>query len=733
MRDLFFRIKAIDQTAAAFAKVKANMKGVERAAASLSERINRVGKGLRNVGAVMTGASAGLAFAFRDSLMIWDEAAQAQAKVEQAIRSTGGAAGFTAEQLAGFAREFQNVTRFDGDDILGDVTAQLLTFTNVSGEAFRRAQEAVLNISTVMKTDLKSTAIQVGKALNDPIKGLAGLGRAGIQFSEDQKATIKTLVETGEVAKAQAMILDELAVQFGGQAEASAKAGLGFLDQFRNAWGDVQEGEAPAYRGIAYLVFEDLPLADYGNRIPQIAVEVFGGSGEVEDLIRGVDMIPGSTEWGYSPTPVKRLSYDSSGEIIAEATENSHRFPTVSDWSVSLDVLQGTLRNVETVALVVTWFGDDLRAGQCTIRPKVENQTKSTDPVWTAGGLTRATADLITQKDGRPVYGSTPADRSVIEAIRDLNSRGLRVVLYPFVMMDIPADNTLPDPDGTGAQPENPWRGRIRATAGEDVADEIAAFLGTTEASDFDVDGDSVSYAGPAEWSYRRFILHLAHLAQAAGGVDAFLIGSETVGLTQSTEAGSGVYPFVAGLVDLAADVSGVLPGALISYAADWSEYHSHRPADGSGDVFFNLDPLWSSPHVDFVAIDNYLPLSDWRPGTDHLDYDPESGHVSIYDLDYLKANVEGGEYFDWFYASEADRLAQDRTPIEDTAHGEHWVFRQKAIRDWFGNAHRHRPGGVRDASPTAWTANAKPPLVHRMRLPGGRSRDQSTQPVLGD
>jgi hypothetical protein len=397
MRDLFFRIKAIDQTAAAFAKVKANMKGVERAAASLSERINRVGKGLRNVGAVMTGASAGLAFAFRDSLMIWDEAAQAQAKVEQAIRSTGGAAGFTAEQLAGFAREFQNVTRFDGDDILGDVTAQLLTFTNVSGEAFRRAQEAVLNISTFMKTDLKSTAIQVGKALNDPIKGLAGLGRAGIQFSEDQKATIKTLVETGEVAKAQAMILDELAVQFGGQAEASAKAGLGFLDQFRNAWGDVQEGEAPAYRGIAYLVFEDLPLADYGNRIPQIAVEVFGGSGEVEDLIRGVDMIPGSTEWGYSPTPVKRLSYDSSGEIIAEATENSHRFPTVSDWSVSLDVLQGTLRNVETVALVVTWFGDDLRAGQCTIRPTVENQTKSTDPVWTAGGLTRATADLITQ------------------------------------------------------------------------------------------------------------------------------------------------------------------------------------------------------------------------------------------------------------------------------------------------------------------------------------------------
>lgn len=466
------------------------------------------------------------------------------------------------------------------------------------------------------------------------------------------------------------------------------------------------EGAAPAYRGIAYLVFEDLPLADYGNRIPQMAVEVYGATGETEDLIRGVDLIPGSTEWGYMPTPVKRVSYDSQGEIISELAENSHRFEDTADFAISLDTLRGTLPNVETVALVVTWFGDDLRAGLCTIAPRVEFKDKETLPVWTAGGLDRATAELVSYKDEKPVYGSTPADISVVEAIRDLKARGLRVVLYPFIMMDIPA-GTLPDPDGSGTQPENPWRGRIRATAGMSVAAEVAAFLGSAEPSDFAISGDSVTYAGPAEWSYRRFVLHLAHLARAAGGVDAFLIGSETVGLTQSTEPGSGVYPFVAGLVDLAADVSGVLPSALISYAADWSEYHSHRPAGGN--VFFNLDPLWSSPHVDFVAIDNYLPMADWRPGVDHADYDPAAGRVSIYDLDYLKANVEGGEYFDWYYASDADRAAQVRTPIADGAHGEDWIFRQKAIRDWFGNTHRNRPGGVRSASPTGWTPNAKP------------------------
>lgn len=241
MRDLFFRIKAADATGAAFAKVKANLRGVEGAVASANERVKRFGAGLATAGAAWTGVGASLGLAFSGSLQAWDDAEKAQTAVAQAIRSTGGAAGFTAEQLGEMAAGFQRATRFDGDQVLGDMTAQLLTFTNVTGDAFARAQQSILDISTVMKTDLKGTAIQVGKALNDPIKGLAGLGRAGIQFSEDQKATIKALVETGEIAQAQGLILDELARQYGGQAEAAAAAGLGFVDQFRNAWGDLQE------------------------------------------------------------------------------------------------------------------------------------------------------------------------------------------------------------------------------------------------------------------------------------------------------------------------------------------------------------------------------------------------------------------------------------------------------------------------------------------------------------
>ena len=109
-------------------------------------------------------------------------------------------------------------------------------------------------------------------------------------------------------------------------------------------------------------------------------------------------------------------------------------------------------------------------------------------------------------------------------------------------------------------------------------------------------------------------VLHQAHLARAAGGVDAFVIGSEMRGLTRIRD-GDGRFPFVEGLMRLAADVKGILPEAIVTYAADWSEYFGYQPEDGSGDVFYNLDPLWAHPAVDVVGIDDYLPLADWRNG----------------------------------------------------------------------------------------------------------------------
>lgn len=462
-----------------------------------------------------------------------------------------------------------------------------------------------------------------------------------------------------------------------------------------------KDGAAPAYRGVAYVVFERMRVDEFGRRLPNLAFEVFGQNGTMETLIKGVDIIPGATEFGYSPSIIKK-----NGAKGSKVPDNAIRNRKTSDWNASMSMLGHILPNADTVALIVSWFGDDLRTKHCNIAPRVERRSKNSSRPWTSGGRVRSNAILVSHIDGRPAFGSSPDDQSIIDAIRDLKSRGKRVVLYPFIMLDIPAGNTLPDRDGNTGQSVYPWRGRIGPAAADgSVASQVSSFMGSAQPGHYSGGSGVPNYSGPNEWSYRRFILHLAALARNAGGVDAFLIGTEMVDLTTATDQ-AGVYPFVNALTTLAGDVNSLLPSAKISYAADWSEYHSHR---NGGEVYFHLDPLWSSSHVDFIGIDNYLPISDWRAGTDHADYDPENGVTSVYSLDYLKSQIEGGEYWDYYYASEADRATQTRTPIFDGAHGEDWIFRQKAIRDWQSNAHHNRPGGVRNASSTSWVPGSKP------------------------
>jgi hypothetical protein len=482
------------------------------------------------------------------------------------------------------------------------------------------------------------------------------------------------------------------------------------------------EGGAPAYRGTAYVVFENLDLERFGRRVPQIHVEVFRQprvdpdlSPEIapppSELIRGVALSPGSGEFALDTIAVRRRL--GPGRTV---TENVNSPAEIPDALAALDQLQEELPACGATALVVSWFGDDLRCGRCRIEPRVEQTDKLTEPVgWSVNGLDRAAARPVGRRDGRPVYGGTPSDGGVVRLIREMRDRGLAVMFYPFILMDVAPDAGLPDPYGAAAQQPYPWRGRITLEAAPgrpgspdgtaEAEAQVAAFFGAAKPADFRRDGDAVRYVGPEEWGLRRFILHYAHLCALAGGVDSFCIGSEMRGLTWIRGQGGG-YPAVQALRALAADVRAILgPDVKIGYAADWSEYFGHHPADGSGDAVFHLDPLWADPAIDFVGIDNYMPLADWRDGEDHLD----AAAGSIHSLAYLRAGVEGGEGFDWYYASDADRIAQRRTPITDGAHGEPWVWRYKDIRSWWSLPHHDRRGGQRSAEPTAWVPMSKP------------------------
>jgi len=451
---------------------------------------------------------------------------------------------------------------------------------------------------------------------------------------------------------------------------------------------------APAYRGLAYAVFERLPLADFGNRIPQLSFEIVRPVGRLERMMRAVTLIPGASEFGYETSPVVRVLGPGQS-----APENRHVTSAASDVIASLDDLQATCPNLERVAIVVAWFGSDLRAGNCLVRPGVDNAIKVTSGgTWSVAGVSRPGAYVVSSVDGRPSYGGTPSDSGLRHLITELKARGLKVTLYPFLMMDIPPGNTLPDPwTGAASQPAFPWRGRITcdpapAVAGSPdgtatAAAQIVAFF---------------SGGGTSGWNYRRMILHYADLAKTSGGVDAFLIGSELKALTR-VRSSSGAYPAVTALTTLASDVKAIVgAGTVVTYAADWTEYGSHVIGD---EVRFPLDPLWASPAVDAVGIDYYAPLSDWRDDAGHRDASIAS---SIYDRDYLAGNLNGGEAYDWYYADDGGRAAQERLPITDGL-GKPWIYRAKDLWNWWANAHVERVDGVELGSTTAWTPGGKP------------------------
>lgn len=188
----------------------------------------------------------------RQALAEADAQLKADAQIKEAIRSTGGVAGKSLAELKQQAEELQKVTLF-GDEQTEGAQALLLTFKNIRGEIFDETVPLVQDLATAFKQDLSSSAIQVGKALEDPVKGVTALRRVGITFSEDQRKMIKALVDTGDVAGAQRVILKELETQVGGSARAAAEAGAGPLQVLKNVFGELKE----AVGGIVISLLRD--------------------------------------------------------------------------------------------------------------------------------------------------------------------------------------------------------------------------------------------------------------------------------------------------------------------------------------------------------------------------------------------------------------------------------------------------------------------------------------------
>lgn len=204
---------------------KSGLNNSEKALRASTKRIEAMGKSMKEVGTKLSLAvSLPLAALAKASIDEARQSADALAQVQVGIKSMGNAAGRTVEQLQGLAKDEMRKSLYDDDEILRKVTSTLLTFGNVSGKTFDDAQQAALDLSAKLGQDLQSSTIQLGKALNDPIKGLTALKRVGVSFTEQQKDQITAMQQAGDLAGAQKVILAELTREFGGAAQAAANA-----------------------------------------------------------------------------------------------------------------------------------------------------------------------------------------------------------------------------------------------------------------------------------------------------------------------------------------------------------------------------------------------------------------------------------------------------------------------------------------------------------------------------
>ena len=243
----------LDYDSKGLSQLDSDMKKAGKSVDQLESKTSRLGGKLKSglkVGALAAGAAigTGLAVSLRTAIEEAREAERTTRQTEAVLKSTGNTANTSAKQIERLAGSIAAKVGID-DEAVQSTSNLLLTFKNIKNSAdgtsktFDRATMAVVDMSAAMTRaaptteSMKSASIQLGKALNDPIAGMSALSRVGIQFNEQQKAQIESLVESGNLQKAQAIILREVESQFAGSAAAQTTA----IDKLRASWNNFLE------------------------------------------------------------------------------------------------------------------------------------------------------------------------------------------------------------------------------------------------------------------------------------------------------------------------------------------------------------------------------------------------------------------------------------------------------------------------------------------------------------
>lgn len=223
---------------------------LDRKVSQVEKSTNTVAKSMANVGTALKGFAALGIISSTIQAVISNtlEMEKSAAMLDATLKSTGRYTPELSAAMKEYAGSLQTVTIY-GDDAIVGAQALLLKYTQIAEDTFPKAQEAILDVASALDKDLNSATKLVGKALNDPIKGLNTLRSIGITFTDSQKELIKSLVETGDVAGAQSIMLAELETRFGGAAEAARDTLGGAIAGLKNAFGDLLEGDDGSIKG----------------------------------------------------------------------------------------------------------------------------------------------------------------------------------------------------------------------------------------------------------------------------------------------------------------------------------------------------------------------------------------------------------------------------------------------------------------------------------------------------
>jgi hypothetical protein len=255
-------------------------KALGRASRTSQSSFSKIGKA---AGVAAAAIGVGLAAAAKIGFDELSEQQKVAAQTAAVLESTGGAAKVTAKDVENLASSLSDLSGVD-DELIASSENVLLTFTSVRNEVgkgnkiFDRATATILDMSEALGTDLQGATIQVGKALQDPVRGLTALRRVGVNFTKEQEKRIKAFVKEGEVLKAQKLILRELNKEFGGSAKAAGETLPGQLAKLRNSFeevaGELTEALLPAF---TFLIDKLGVAADFLQKHPKIAKAVVIG------------------------------------------------------------------------------------------------------------------------------------------------------------------------------------------------------------------------------------------------------------------------------------------------------------------------------------------------------------------------------------------------------------------------------------------------------------------------